>query len=109
MPERMCGPFQRMLDSVPGTRSTRSRVSRLAPSDWKPMPAVGAGVREIRVHTRLEHRVVYIAKFREAVYILHAFSKKTRRTPRRDIDLARLRLRDVLGARPGARGLRRRE
>ena len=83
--------------------------SGLDPSDWKPMSAVGAGVREIRIHTRLEHRVIYIAKFTEAVYILHAFPKKTRRTLRRDIDLARLRLGDALGARRGARGLRRRE
>ena len=55
--------------------------SGLDPSDWKPMPAVGAGVRKIRIHTRIEHRVIYIAKFGEAVYVPHAFPKKTRRTP----------------------------
>jgi phage-related protein len=79
----------------------------LDPSDWKPMPAVGAGVREIRIHTRLEHRVIYIAKFTEAVYVLHAFAKKTRGTPRSDIDLARSRLGDLLGARRGSRDRRR--
>ena len=72
-------------------------------SDWKSMPEIGAGVREIRVHTRLEHRVVYIAKFEEGVYVLHAFEKKTRRTEKGDIDLARSRLRTVLGMRTARR------
>ena len=53
------------------------RVQRgLDPSDRKPMPVVGPGVREIRVHTRLEHRVIYIAKFEEGLYVLHAFEKR---------------------------------
>jgi len=71
----------------------------LDPSDWKSMPQIGPGVREIRVHTRLEHRVIYIAKFDEGVYVLHAFEKKTRRTEKADIDLVRSRLRTVLGMR----------
>jgi phage-related protein len=75
----------------------------LTPSDWKPMPSVGPGVQEIRVHTGLEHRVIYIAKFEEGVYVLHAFEKKTRRTGKADVDLARSRLRDVLGMRQRAR------
>ena len=45
----------------------------LEPNDWKPMPSVGLGVQEIRIHTGTEHRVLYVAKFAEAVYILHAF------------------------------------
>ena len=81
----------------------------LDPSDWKPMPAVGPGVREIRIHTRLEHRVIYIAKFDEGVYVLHAFEKKTRRTARTDIDLARVRLTEALAMRQsGRRGIPRR-
>jgi phage-related protein len=68
----------------------------LDPSDWKPMPVVGPGVREIRIHTKQEHRVIYIAKFDEGVYVLHAFQKKSRRTARTDIDLARSRLKDAL-------------
>jgi phage-related protein len=75
----------------------------LDPSDWKPMPVVGPGVGEIRVHTRLEHRVIYIATFDEGVYVLHAFEKTTRRTARTDIDLARSRLRDALALRQRAR------
>ena len=60
----------------------------LDPSDWKPMVAIGAGVREIRIHTKSEHRVIYIAKFAEAVYVLHAFGKRTGRTRPADIELA---------------------
>jgi phage-related protein len=71
----------------------------LNPSDWKPMPVVGPGVREVRVHAKLEHRVIYIARFQEGVYVLHAFPKRTRRTGKADIDLARARLTDALGMR----------
>jgi phage-related protein len=67
------------------------------------MLVVGPGVREIRVHTRLEHRVIYIAKFEEGVYVLHAFEKRTRRTAGTDIDLAQSRLRDALAMRQRAR------
>ena len=48
------------------------------------------------MHTGLEHRVVYLAKFDDAVYVLHAFQKRSQRTPRRDLELARQRLRDLL-------------
>ena len=61
----------------------------LEPNDWKPMPAVGPGVREIRIHTGLEHRVFYVAKFTEGVYVLHAFEKRTRKIPKRELELAR--------------------
>ena len=67
----------------------------LLPTDWRPMPSVGAGVIEIRVHTRLEHRVFYVAKFDDAVYVLHAFEKHTRATPSQAIDLAQKRLGDL--------------
>jgi len=73
------------------------RVQRaLDPNDWKPMPAVGLGVREIRVRTGREYRVIYLAKFDEAVYVLHAFEKRSQRTPKRDLELARQRLRGLL-------------
>ncbi len=52
------------------------------------MPAVGPGVREIRIHTALEHRVLYVAKFAEAVYVLHVFEKRSRRTAQRDVEIA---------------------
>jgi phage-related protein len=59
------------------------------PSDWKVLSSVGPGVYEIRVHTGVEHRVFYVAKFSEAIYVLHAFEKKTRQTRSEDIDVAR--------------------
>ena len=68
----------------------------LEPSDWKPVPTVGPGVREIRIHAEGEHRVFYVAKFRYAIYVLHAFSKKTRKTSKGDIGTARDRLQAVL-------------
>jgi phage-related protein len=73
------------------------RVQRgLDPDDWKPMTTIGAGVREIRVrHASGAYRVVYVASFAEAVYVLHAFSKKTQRTMRRDLDLAAARLKEL--------------
>lgn len=68
----------------------------LEPSDWKPMPIVGPGVTEIRVHAEGEHRVFYVAKFQRAVYVLHAFIKRTRKTPPTAISLAKARYQEVL-------------
>jgi phage-related protein len=81
------------------------RVQRgLEPNDWKPMPSVGLGVQEIRIHTGTEHRVLYVAKFAEAVYVIHAFEKRTRRTPNADLDLARQRLRLLITQRTRRKG-----
>ena len=66
------------------------------PSDWKPMPTVGLGVNEIRVRVGAAYRVLCIAKFAEAVYVLHAFQKKSRKTPKLDIELARTRFRTLI-------------
>jgi phage-related protein len=68
----------------------------LDPSDWKPMPSVGAGVREIRIwDDRGAFRVIYVAQRASGVYVLHAFQKKTQQTTKRDLDLARLRLSEI--------------
>jgi phage-related protein len=74
------------------------RVQRgLDPDDWRPMRSIGAGVREIRVRERAgAFRVIYVATFADAVYVLHAFQKKTRQTARRDLDLAASRLREQM-------------
>lgn len=69
------------------------------PVDFKPMPSIGSGVYEIRVHTTLEHRVCYVAKFAEAVYVLHAFPKRTRKTSQHDLNLARQRYHALLAQR----------
>ena len=75
----------------------RAIQSGLDPSDWKAMPIVGSGVKEIRIHMLGEWRVIFVAKLREAVYVLHAFQKKTRKTNQQDIDLARKRYKEVGG------------
>jgi len=71
------------------------------------MTIVGVGVKEIRIHTGLEHRVFYLARFAEGVYVLHAFEKRTRKTSKRDIDLAHERFRALIEKRrcpkPGER------
>ena len=69
------------------------------PSDWKPMPTIGPGVREIRIHTAVEYRVCYVAKFAEAIYVLHAFEKRTRKTSKHDVELARQRYQALIAQR----------
>ena len=71
----------------------------LNPVDWKPMPSVGQGVREIRDRYRSHYRVFYIAEFSDPIYVLSAFIKKTQRTPKAEINLARQRLRTVIRSR----------
>jgi len=62
------------------------------PDDWKPMSSVGVGVCEIRVRDPSgAYRVIYVAKFTDAVYVLHAFHKKTQKTARGDLELAKQR------------------
>lgn len=63
------------------------------------MPSVGPGVMEIRIHTGVEHRVFYVAKFDERVYVLRAFEKKGRKTSKRDVELGRERLSELLARR----------
>lgn len=60
------------------------------PDDWKPMPTVGPGVQEIRVRDeRGAFRVFYVAKFEEAVYVLHVFQKRSQKTAHADRDLGK--------------------
>ncbi|MBI4366211.1 MAG: type II toxin-antitoxin system RelE/ParE family toxin [Deltaproteobacteria bacterium] len=66
---------------------------------WKPMSGIGAGVAEIRLHEPHEHRVIYVAKFGEAVYVLQAFEKKTRKTEKRDVEMAKKAYQAVLALR----------
>jgi phage-related protein len=68
----------------------------LDPDDWKPMPTIGRGVREIRVRDASgAFRVVYVATFAHAVYVLHAFAKKTQRTSQPDLSLAQARFKEL--------------
>ena len=64
----------------------------LQPEDFKPMPTIGKGVEEIRVRDDTgAYRVIYTARLADAVYVLHAFQKKTKTTSKRDIELAKQR------------------
>jgi len=67
------------------------------PRDWKAMQSIGSGVREIRIRVLGEWRVIYVAKLADAVYVLHAFQKKSRKTNKNDIELARKRLKEIGG------------
>ncbi len=71
------------------------------PPDWKPTGIVGPGVNEIRIHTRVEDRVLYVARFSEGIYVLHAFQKKTQKTSKGDTELAMRRLGQLLAYRQG--------
>jgi phage-related protein len=78
-----------------GTELMRLRAGE-DPIDWRPMPTVGAGVSEIRVQHNGQWRLMYVAKFDEGIYVLHAFRKTTQRTSPADIEVTRNRLRDLI-------------
>ena len=62
------------------------------PDDFKPMPSIGRGVEELRVWDDSgTYRIIYTARLKDAVYILHAFQKKSQATSKRDIELAKSR------------------
>ena len=70
------------------------------PDDFKPMPGIGKGVEEIRVSEPSgAYRVIYVARRVEAVYVLHAFHKKSQVTPKKDLEIAKRRIGQLLGGR----------
>jgi phage-related protein len=82
-------------------RSVGFQIDRLQnglePDDWKPMKTIGQGVREVRIReAKSAYRIVYIATLSDAVFILHAFEKKTRATPQKDLALATTRLKMLM-------------
>jgi phage-related protein len=99
-PTRFLGTARRDLGAFPelarrqaGYELFMVQVGR-EPADFKPLPAVGSGACEIRIRNAAgAFRVVYVAKFEKAVYVLHAFQKKTRKTSQADIQLAAQRYR----------------
>ena len=67
------------------------------PDDWKPFDDVGAGTKEIRLkQTDGAFRVMYVAKFEDAIYVLHCFKKKTQKTSQKDRDLSTQRYKDMM-------------
>lgn len=74
----------------------RSVQKGQSPSDFKPMSAVGQGVEEIRIRTENAYRVFYVARFSEAIYVLHAFQKKTQKTSKQDINIGQQRYKQLI-------------
>ena len=108
-PVRFIGSAKNDLSAFP--RSARIRAGHELfmvqigrdPDDWKPMSTVGQGVCEIRVRDQAgAFRVIYVARFEDAVYVLHAFQKKSRKTSRSDLNLAGQRYRDARDLAKGA-------
>jgi phage-related protein len=67
-----------------------------APVDFKPISTIGKGVQEIRIRTEDAYRIFYVAKFDEAVYVLHAFQKKTQKTSKQDINIGQQRYQQMI-------------
>lgn len=101
-PVRFMGSAKADLSEFPDSAKLRAghelfmvQVGR-EPDDWKPMASVGAGVCEIRVRDQTgQYRLIYVASFGTAVYVLHAFQKKSRKTSGLDLKLARRRYREA--------------
>jgi phage-related protein len=69
----------------------------LQPDDFKPMSTIGKGVWELRIRDEAgQFRVIYLAKLKDAVYVLHCFQKKTQKTAMKDLDISNQRLRELL-------------
>jgi phage-related protein len=100
------GPAQRELQDFPGAARNQAGVELrsvqkgMQPTDWKPMERVGRGAAEIRVRSfeggTVNYRVIYVAKFPEAVYVLHAFEKKTQATSPHHLQIAAKRYREMV-------------
>lgn len=73
----------------------------LEPDDWRPMTAIGSGVKEIRIRdVSGAYRVIYLAKLADAVYVFHCFQKKTQETSQQDMDIAKQRFKDLMRKQP---------
>jgi len=92
--------FPREAMREAGYQLERLQTGREA-KDWKPMPSIGTGVNELRVRMGGAFRVVYVAKFADAIYVLHAFQKKSQRTARLDMELARARFKSLMNEKAG--------
>jgi phage-related protein len=82
-----------------GTSSTKFKRGK-QPTDFKSMPSIGKGVEEIRVRDDSgTFRIIYTARLADAVYVLHAFQKKTQATSKPDLDIAKERFTQLMRAR----------
>jgi len=86
--------FPKEVRQIAGSELLRVQLG-VMPRDFKPMASVGKGVYEIRIHVRGAWRVMYVARFEAAIYVLHAFQKKTQRTAKADLEIAAKRYRSI--------------
>jgi len=93
--QKVVRAFPKLVRVDLGTELMRLQ-SGVNPIDWRPMPTVGAGVGELRVQYNGQWRLMYVAKFDEGIYVLHAFRKTTQKTSRADVDTARSRLSELI-------------
>jgi phage-related protein len=105
-PARFLGDSLRQIRNFPDRVQKEAGVELhkvqqgIEPNDWKPMNSIGAGVMELRIHDDTgAFRLLYIAKFLDAVYVLHAFQKKSQKTAKPDLDLAAARLKQLIAVR----------
>ncbi len=104
-PVTWLGDSLEAIRAFPGL--ARGRIGRqvarlqegLEPLDWKPMPSIGLGVSELRIRAEGAFRVIYVAKFVEGIYVIHAFEKKAQRAPRTEMELACTRFRALVNER----------
>ena len=74
------------------------RVQRgLDPVDWRPMPVIGKGVKEIRINFNGQFRIPYTIGIEQKILVLHAFEKKSRKTAKRDVKQAKSALKAISG------------
>lgn len=106
-PLRFCGSALDDLREfpLPARRDAGHQLDQVQrgrdPDDWKPVNTIGKGVREIRIRDADgAFRVIYLAKFADAVYVLHCFQKKTQKTSKTDLDLATRRYRELNEVKP---------
>lgn len=101
-PIEFCGQSLEIVRRFPAAAKRESgyqldRVQQgLDPQDWKPMASIGAGVREIRIQDEGQYRIIYVAKFDDSIYVLYALHKKTQKTRKADIDLAKRELQALI-------------
>lgn len=86
--------FSRPVKDQIGDELYRLQIG-LDPKDWKPITGIGPGVREIRVSSLGQFRVIYLLRRPEGIVILHAFQKKSQQTSRADIETSRQRLKQL--------------
>lgn len=105
-----CGSSLDDLRAFP--ESVRARAGKelrkmqfgLDPTDVKRVSTWGAGVIEIRLDEDANTwRVACVAKFEEAVYVLHSFSKKERKTRLSDAWVIRQRYHEIVNQRRSSR------